>query len=128
MASIGVGLSGLEERGLIGKDVAWKDKGEFQKWLTSEGCAELQHCRTLANSFKHLGHDSSASDSDFTPQAGPAVGEWINSGGEKGTWVNSMGEPVYFTSDNDSTWWIVEGDKKYLASELFVKVVEFWRD
>lgn len=117
----------LKKGGLIGKDVAWKNKGEFQKWLTTEGCTELRHCEMLANSFKHLGHDPGSGDSDFTPQAGPAIGEWINSRGEKGTWVNSTGEPVYFTSGNDSTWWVTEGDKKYLASELFVEVVEFWR-
>jgi hypothetical protein len=111
----------------IGDGFAWADKGEFQKWLTSEGCAELQHCRTLANSFKHLGHDSSASDSDLTPQPGPAIVEWTNSRGEKVNWANSMGEPIYFTSGHDLKWWVTEGDKKYLACELFVKVVEFWR-
>jgi hypothetical protein len=117
----------LKKGGHIGQGVDWADKGEFQKWLTSEGCVELQHCQALANSFKHLGHDSSASDSDFAPQAGPAIGEWINSRGEKWTWVNSMGEPVYFTIGNDSTWWVVEGDKKYPASQLFSEVARFWQ-
>jgi hypothetical protein len=44
-----------------------------------------------------------------------------------GTWVNSMGEPVYFSSGNDATWWVVEGDKKYLASQLFSEVARFWQ-
>jgi hypothetical protein len=36
-----------------------------------------------------------------------------------------MGEPVYFTSGHGLKRWVTEGDKKYLASGLFVKVVEF---
>jgi hypothetical protein len=118
----------LKKGAHIGHGVYWVNKGSFQEWLTTEGCTQLQHCQVLANSFKHLGHDSSASDSDFTPQPGPAIVEWINSRGEKVNWVNSMGEPVYFTSGSDSTWWITEGDKKYSANQLFGKAIGFWRD
>jgi hypothetical protein len=118
----------LKKGGLIGKGVAWTNKREFQNWLSTEGCNELQHCEMLANSFKHLGHDPSAGDLDLTPQLGPGIVEWTNSRGEKVNWVHSMGEPVYFTRGHDLKWWVTEGNKRYLASELFVKVVEFWRD
>jgi hypothetical protein len=125
----------LRKGGVIGKGFGWANKGEFQNWVTTEGCTELQHCEMLANSFKHLGHDPCANDydydydydSDLTPQPGPAIVEWTNSRGEKVSRANLMGEPVYFTSGHGLKWWVTEGDKKYLASELFVKVVEFWR-
>ena len=63
----------LKKGNHINHGVDWANIGSFQKWLTTEGCAQLQHCQVLANSFKHLGHDSSASDSDFTPEAGPLL-------------------------------------------------------
>lgn len=118
----------LRKGGHIGPGSRWHSVKEFQEWLIVEGCIELGHCLLLANSFKHLGHNSSKSVADFTAQSGPAIVEWVSSRGEKNTFVNSKGEPIYFTSGSDSQWWITEGDKKYSANQLFGKAMGFWRD
>jgi hypothetical protein len=115
-------------KGERAQEKGWHKREDFETWLLSSGCPELQHCQILTTSFKHSSHEPKPGNPKFEAQPGPVPGQWTNIRGEIGTWVNSTGEPGYFVVGDESEWWIVEGEKKYLARHLFGKVAEFWRN
>ena len=61
----------LKKGNHINHGVDWANIGSFQKWLTTEGCTQRQHCQVLANSFKSLGHgDGSRRPGSYTGDGG----------------------------------------------------------
>lgn len=101
---------------------------DFKRWLREQGCPELRYCQIISNSLKHFAYDSKPDDPDFSDQQGPMEGLWVNELGQTGSWINEAGELGYFSVGDDSQWWITEGDRKYLVTDLLKITLKFWCD
>jgi hypothetical protein len=95
----------------------------FQKFVAQD-CPELESCRVIATSAKHLEcARPSPRDPTFGAQKSPGPITWVNNRNEPLTWINEKGEVVTFISN----LCIIQGGSRRLAAEIFTGALKWWR-